>query len=214
MLFCAVGLLAASAAMAGVPSAGTSTGPTPANGTAVGAIVLGAQTAGVADPRSNFTYTIRDASSNPVPGSVMIFNFAACGPDVKLSATSQGGTVNCGAHTITGVTNGVGQLTLSIVGFSSGAFPTFIPTITGSCVSVTADGVALSNVRASTADLDAAGGVGGLDVSACFGDQIHAPTTARADLDNSGTVGGLDVSAVFGYQTHGGSAASGTGPCP
>jgi hypothetical protein len=141
-------------------------------------------------------------------------NFAACLPDVKISSTSQaaGITANCGAHTITGVTNGTGQLTLSVVGNSAGG-PPFAPTITGSCLAVTADGVALSNVRVATADLDGSSGVGALDISICFGDKVHFPTFARADMDNTGTVDALDISAVFGYETHLGSTASGTA-CP
>jgi hypothetical protein len=193
MIFCAVGLLAASAAMAGVPSAGTSTQPA--------FVVLSAQSGGIPDTRGQITYTIRDASSNPVPGSVVIFNFAGCVHDVRIASEAQAGiTVNCAAHTVTGVTNGSGQLTIAMVGMSNGG-PPFAPNITGACLTVTADGVALSSLRVATADENGTGlGVDANDISVCFGDKQNFNTAARSDLDNNGIVDANDISQVFGYK--------------
>src|SRR5262245_4391405 len=105
MLFCAVGLLAASAAMAGVPSASTSTQP-------VGPVVLVRTSSPTPDPFNAFSYTIRDATSNLVPGSVVILNFSGC-TDARVCPTAayaSGITVNCAAKTMTGVTNATGQI--------------------------------------------------------------------------------------------------------
>src|SRR5688500_12648795 len=75
-LFCAVGLLASSAAMAGVPSAGTSTLP-------AGIALVGYTNPADPTPNGAATFTIRDAANNPVPGSTVIFNFSSCS-DIKL----------------------------------------------------------------------------------------------------------------------------------
>lgn len=204
-LICAIGLLVAGAAVAGVPSAGTSTQPA--------FVVLTGHSGGVPDTRGNITYTIRDASNNPVPGSVVIFNFAGCAHDVRIGQEAQAGvSVNCAAHTVTGVTNGAGQLTLAIVGESNGGLPTFTPNIIGPCLAVTADGVALSSLRVATADLNGTAGVDALDISICFGDKQNFNTVARSDLDNTGLVDALDISQVFGFKKPA-SGTSGTA-CP
>jgi hypothetical protein len=208
MIFCAVGLLAASAAMAGVPSAGTSTQP------AAGSILKVLGHTAVPDPAGSLTWTIRDASSNPVPGSVVVLNMAAC-TDVHLCATDQaaGFTSNCGAHTITGITNGAGQVTFAVVG-ASGSGVTIFANHTP-CIAVTADGVALNSLKATTADYQGASGVDGLDVGAAFGDQVSYNTNpipgnakARSDFNNDSAITGLDVGAVYGVQAAHGSLSS------
>ena len=202
-LITAAGLLAATAAMAGVPSATTSSQPS-----GLFMKVLG-QSAGSQDPASNFSYTIRDASNNPVPGSVVILNFASC-TDVRICSSPQPtGTANCGAKTVSGVTNASGQVTFGIIGSSSAGAATF-----GSCAHVTADGVPMSNLHVATGDYDAVNGINPLDVSATFGDVNAGTNRARSDFDNNGIVNPLDVSAVFGLANAGGSPASCTTLCP
>jgi hypothetical protein len=202
-LFCAVGLLVAGAAMAGVPSAGTSLQPTPSLIKLVGHTVS-------PDPKGNITYTINDASNNPVPGSVVILNFSAC-TDVRLCSSDQGAgiSVNCAAKSITGVTNATGQITFSVVGTSGTGAATF-----GSCVGVTADGVVLTNLKAATADYDGLSGVNPLDVSQCYADVLAGTNRSRSDFDGNGLVNPLDVSALYGIVLGGGSASSCTTICP
>jgi hypothetical protein len=202
-LITAVGLLAASAAMAGVPSASTSSQPTPLTVKLVGH-------GSPPDAAGNITYTIRDAANNPVPGSVVIINFSACG-DVRICSSDVGAglTVNCGAETVSGVTNGSGQITFAISGSSSGGPPTLVK-----CVSVTADGVPLSNLNGATADYDGLNGVNPLDVSTCYGDVVAGTNRARSDYDGDGDVDPLDVSAVYGIVVLGGSPLSCATLCP
>ena len=204
-LITAAGLLAATGAMAGVPSATTSSHPA-----GLFMKILG-QSAGAQDPASNITYTIRDASNNAVPGSVLIVNFSAC-TDVRICSSPQPtATANCGAKTVSAVTNGAGQVTIGIIG-SSGAGAAVLA---GSCASVTADGVPLSNLHPVTGDYDNTNGVNALDVSACFGDVVAGTNRRRSDHDNNGSVTALDVSAVFGLSVAGGSPAScGVNICP
>jgi hypothetical protein len=81
-ILCAAGVLAATAALAGVPSATTSTQPA--------GLTLVGHSGGVADPTATgaSTYTIRDASNNPVPSSVVILNYSAC-TDARICSTTQ-----------------------------------------------------------------------------------------------------------------------------
>jgi hypothetical protein len=207
MLFCAVGLLAASAAMAGVPSASTSTQP-------VGPIYMVGTSSPTPDPFNAFSYTIRDASSNLVPGSVVILNFAGC-TDARVCPTAayaSGITVNCAAKTMTGVTNGTGQITFSVVGSGKGAAT--IPLGTN-CITVTADGVALSNLSLRTPDYNGQDNaavctsltgtqmVSGLDLGQCYSDFLRvgsqAFSAARSDLNRDNAVTALDLGVDYAW---------------
>jgi hypothetical protein len=202
-LITAVGLLAASAAMAGVPSASTSIQPT-------GLVIKIVGHGSPPDPIGTVSYTIRDASNNPVPGSVVILNFAACA-DVRIcsSDVGTGMTVNCGSKTVTGVTNASGQVSIVVAGSSGGGAPSFTK-----CVAVTADGVPYANLNGATADYNALDGVTLLDVSSCYGDVVAGTGRKRSDFDGNGTVALLDVSAVYGIVVGGGSPFTCTTLCP
>jgi hypothetical protein len=213
-LLSAAGVLAASAAMAGVPSATTSVQPT-------GLVIkVVARSLSSPDPAGNITYTIRDASNNAVPGSVVILNFASC-TDVRVCSAQVGSgmSVNCGAHTVTGVTNASGQVTMVVSGTSTTAGP-FLAT---KCVSVTADGVPFSNLNAATPDYDgstATGGTGNglgtdlIDVGICYGDKNNFPSRLRSDMDGDGDVDLIDVGAVYGIKNGGGSPTTCSAFCP
>lgn len=204
-LLCAVGLLAASAAMAGVPNSAQSTQP-------LGISLVGTA-AGVADPAAQgaATYTIRDAALNPVANSVVTMNFTAC-TDVRLCSLSQpaGMTVNCAAKTVSGTTNASGVVTFRIVGggLTSGA------AVTAPCITVTADGVPMTTIRASAFDVNGGTGVTGADVTLTKFDANNAPTRTRTDFNKSGGVTGADVTLVKFIANAGGSTASCGTYCP
>lgn len=202
-LITAAGLLAATAAMAGVPSATTSSQPS-------GLVIKVVGHGSPPDPAGAITYTIRDASNNPVPGSVVICNFAACG-DVRIcsSDVGTGMTVNCGSKTVSGVTNASGQVTVVVAGASSGGPPTFTK-----CVSVTADGVPLSNLNGATADYDGIGGVGGIDLGAFSADLFAGTNRRRSDFDGNNLVNGIDLGAWSAILFGGGSGISCGTLCP
>jgi len=202
-LICAIGLLVAGAAMAGVPSAGTSTQPP-------GSVIKIVGHGSPPDPSGTITYTIRDASNNPVPGSVVICNFSACA-DVRICSSDVGAgmTINCGAHTVTGVTNSSGQVSITIAGASSNGAPSF-----GKCIAVTADGVVLNNLNGATADYDGINGVSLADVGACYADVLAGTNRKRSDFDGNGTVALADVGICYGIVVGGGSPLSCSTLCP
>jgi hypothetical protein len=201
-LITAAGLLAATAVMAGVPSATTSTQP-------LGISLVG-KTVGVpgtADPTAfgAANYTIRDASNNPVPGSVVIMNFSAC-TDVRLCSAAQPGTmtVNCGSKTVSGVTDAAGLVSFRIVGggLTSGA-AVLVP-----CISVTADGVPLNTIRSSTFDENGAGGLTLADVTLAKNDVGLNNGRTRTDFNKSGTLTLADVTLIKNVLGAAGSPAS------
>jgi len=207
MILCAIGLLAASAAMAGVPSAATSTIPT--------AINLSGTTGGVADILTAKIITVKDASSNPVPGSVVILNVSTCtANDIRLGSTQPfaGMTVNCGAKTVTGVTNSTGQVTFELVG-SANVTVGNGPGITTACGSLTADGVALGNVVIGAFDEDGVNGVNPSDTSFWLQDRNGA-YRARSDFDGSGAINPADGSLILQVRNGGGSTTSSASACP
>jgi len=204
-LITAAGLLAATAAMAGVPSATTSTQPA--------GISLVGSSGGVADPTTfgASTYTIRDASNNPVPGSVVIMNFTAC-TDARLCSANQPAnmTVNCGSKTVSGVTDAVGAVTFRIVGggLTSGA------AITAPCISVTADGVPMNTIRSSTFDINGAGGLTLADITLAKNDFSTNPARTRSDFNKSGSITLADITIIKNVFTAGASNTSCATYCP
>lgn len=160
-LITAVGLLAASAAMAGVPSAGNSTLGDPL-------IILraysGSPSAAAVDQSIPKTIVVRDAANNPVPNSVVVLNFSAChaAGDIRIGSTQPAGFfVNCAAKTVSGVTDATGTVVFRVVG-ASNTSSAANPGAGEGCATVTADGVALGSLSVGTPDLNGARG-GGTD---------------------------------------------------
>jgi hypothetical protein len=147
--------MAATAVMAGVPTAGNSTLGTPI---IIGRAYSGSPSAASVDQSIPKVIIVRDAANNPVPNSVVVLNFAACNPDIRIGSTQVAGIfVNCAAKTISGVTDATGTVTFRIVGASN--------TTNGSdggapegCCTVTADGVALGVLSVAMPDLNGARG--------------------------------------------------------
>jgi hypothetical protein len=154
-LLTAVGLMAAGAAMAGVPTLSNSTVPGPI------LIVRGYNSApGAAAVDLNFatTITVRDAANNPVPNSVVVLNFAGCAPDIKIGSTQVTGFfVNCAAKTVSGVTDVTGAVTFRVVGAANTTNGADAGAPAG-CISVAADGVFLGNLSVGAPDLNGARG--------------------------------------------------------
>lgn len=223
-LFTAMGLVAAGAALAGVPSSGTST---------IGNIIqLGGRTsAGVADARCTKTITVRDAANNVVPNSTVIINFTTCYAG-EIRIASPGATFNqnvsCGAHTVSAVTNASGVASFQVVGASNVTSSGAAGAGEG-CASVTADGIALGNLSVATPDFNGANapataaGVDGSDSALFSGNRwggagLYRP---RANLifNSPGpqAVDGQDSAAFSGYRWGGGSGSplyTGASFCP
>ncbi len=202
-LITAVGLMAASAALASVPSAGTSTVGTSIN--------LGGTTGGAVDILALKTITVRDAANNPVPNSVVIINFSVCtAGDIRLCSVQPGLTlgqsVSCGAKTITGATNASGVVSFTIAGGAAngGGNP---PGVGAGCASVTADGVPLGSLTVGCPDENSINGVDATDTANYFGDRFGA-YRGRSDLNGDGVVDVLDTARYFQFRFGGGSTAS------
>jgi len=197
-LFTAVGLMAAVAAYAGVPSAATSTLGT--------GIMLGGRVASNVDALVQKTMTVRDAANNPVPNSVVVINFSTCtASDIRLCSVQSfaGMFVNCAAKTVSAVTNASGVATFRIIGGANN--PGLNPAGVGvGCASVTADGVSLGSLTVGAPDENNTGGVTVLDTAAFFDDRFGA-YRGRSDMDGTGPpLGVLDTAIFFGVRLGGG----------
>lgn len=208
-LLLAFGLLAASAAMAGVPNAANSTIPPNATGIFI--------TSNDADPTQNFAITVRDAANNPVANSVVVIKFVGsnCADYVEL-ITPQAG-LNCAAGTVSRTTNGSGVASFHIAGHAKNNGGSNEPAASPQfCATITADGVPLGSAIASAFDLDvpAAGGVGAGDLSKlfckvlqvtaaipCAAVGVGAGYQGKFDLNRDGIIGAGDVSRFISATT-------------
>lgn len=193
-LLTAAGLLAASAAMAGVPSAGNSTTPA--------CISLVGNTAGVADPTGTIVITVRDLANNPINGASVVIDLINC-PDLAIcdDQLDANALVNCVAKTTRKFTDALGNVTFTVLGGSNGG---------GNAVSlqnagrIYANGTLIGSPTVAAYDLDSLAGLGANDLSAWLNDFGSGHPYGRADYDCDGGLGANDLSlwlTVFGAGT-------------
>ena len=203
-LLTAAGLLAASAAMAGVPS--------PTNSTTPPCITLVGSLAGVPDAAGQFNIVVRDLANNPLNGASVVIDLSGCNDlsicDDQLDANA---LVNCGAKTTRKFTNALGQVSFIVLGGSNGGGNASSLLGAGR---IYANGTQIQAPTVSAFDLDGAGGVGANDLSAWFGDFGSGQPYGRSDYDCSGTIGANDLSLWFGEFGAGTSASSCAVACP
>jgi len=203
MLFGCAGVLAASSAMAAVPSPADSDVPCGLN--------LVGSTSGVADSRGEFTITVRDLAHNPIAGSSVVIDFNACSVDIRVCSVQPvaGVTADCSGAVgeINAVTDGAGTVVLRIVGgarnIASGS-----PASPFKCATVYADGVNLGNINVGAYDENGAGGVNPADISVWLPDSFDADYVGRSDFNCTNTVNPADLSLLLGVSLGGGSFAS------
>jgi hypothetical protein len=193
-LFAACGILAASAAMAGVPSPQNSLLPARIN--LVGWDAVSTTVDGAA-PGATVSVTVNDLGNNPINGSSVVLDFTGCTADIRfgdqVSQLYAGLTVNCGGHTVRAYTDVTGTATFAIIGGGPAAPPGASHHLTG-CVGVYADGVLLGNMTVGTYNAAGARDVGAADLFLFGQDFLNYATTAdRSDFDNDGTVGAGDL---------------------
>jgi len=202
-LFAACGVLAASAAFAGVPSPGNSTVP--------GCFSLVGSSVGVPDSLAGkFCVTVRDLANNPLNGSSVVVDISNAS-DLKYCNDQLNANYiqNCAAATVRGFTDATGVACFTLLGSSQGAASTL-----GGGGRIFADGVLIGSPGVSAYDLDGAGGVGANDLSIWLIDFGSATPYGRSDYDCSGDVGANDLSLwliTFGGAA---SAESCVGVCP
>lgn len=185
-LLTAAGLLVASAAFAGVPSAANSTVPT--------CVRLVGNTLGVPDAAGTFSVTVRDLANNPLNGASVVIDVSGC---TELAICSDqldaGATVNCAAKTTRKFTNASGVVTFTVLG---GSGPAAVTLAGGG--RIYANGVLIGSPTVSAFDLDGGGGVGINDLSKWLGDFGSLQPYGRSDYDCSGNVGINDLSVWLG----------------
>jgi hypothetical protein len=197
-LLTAVGLLAASAAMAGVPSAANSDTPP--------CITLVGNTAGIPDGLGTFVVTVRDLANNPLNGASVVIDLINA-TDLALCDDQLDGAalVNCAAKTTRKFTDALGQVTFTVLGGSNGGGNA--TTLLGGG-RIYANGTLIGSPTVSAIDLDGASGVGANDLSAWLGDFGSGFAFGRSDYDCSGDIGANDLSLWLGAFGSGASSAS------
>lgn len=181
--------------------------PFPPNSTLPKGVTLVGTRDGVPDPLGATVFLIRSLL-HPLPNVTVTLDFANC-PDVRLGDMTAPDTwFNCGAKTISKLTDGTGTVTFIVVGSTDGASRPL-----SECVRVFADGVAFPALIASSYDLNAAGGVNGLDLSIAAGDVFSGQYRGRSDFDFDGDLDMIDVSQMARAMFAGGSATSAV-TCP
>ena len=200
------GLLGATAAMAGVPSASTST---------IGAnINLVGNKAGVVDVRGAKTIVIRDAGGNPVANSTVIIDFTlGYAAEFRIGSVQPfaGMGVSCGAHQVVVVTDATGSATFRVQGYAinPGGGITISgppgPGLTNAAgATVTADGVTLGTLVVAAYDQNTLAGVNSIDQARLLNDIFSCNCAApfgpnnrtRSDLNFDGRMTSVDL-ALF-----------------
>jgi len=204
-LLTAAGLLVASAAMAGVPSATNSTTPT--------CVTLVGSLSGVPDsPAGQFTVIVRDLANNPLNGASVVVDFSGCLDiaicDDQLDANA---LVNCGAKTTRKFTDALGSVSFTILGGSNGAGNA--STLLGGG-KIFANGTLIQTPTVAAYDLDGSSGVGANDLSAWLTDFGSGQPYGRSDYDCSGGIGANDLSFWLTEFGAGTSASSCAVSCP
>lgn len=205
MLFTCAGVLAASSAMAAVPSPADSDVPCGLN--------LVGTAAGVADPRGEFTITVRDLAHNPIIGSSVVIDFNACEIDIRVCSVQPvaGVTADCSGAVgeINAVTNGVGAVVLRIVGGARNIAPGS-PGELFKCATVYADGVNLGNINVGAPDENGSGGVNPADISVWLSDSFAFPGVyvGRSDFNCTQSINAADLSQMLSFSLGAGSTAS------
>jgi hypothetical protein len=199
------GLLSASAAMAGVPSAGTST---------VGTFIRlgGFNNSNVVEPQVEKTITVRDAGSSPVQNSTVEIRFGVCTSTGEFRICGDqpfpGLGVSCVDNTVIQVTDAAGDAVFRVVGHAlnpgggTAGFPA--AGLAGTpCAEVRADGVVLGSLRVKAYDQNGSNGVNPVDLALWLNDRFSitcgafcAEYRSRSDYNDDGNVNPVDL-ALF-----------------
>jgi len=202
-LLTAAGLLAASAAMAGVPSAANSTTPS--------CISLVGNTAGVPDATGTFTVIVRDLANNPLSGASVVVDLSGCSElaicDNQLDANA---LVTCLSKTTRKFTDGLGSVTFTVLGGGNG---NPAATLLGGG-KIFANGTLIASPTVSAYDLNGAGGADAPDLSRFLTDFASGQNYGRSDFDCSGNIGAIDLSRWLTVFANGTSQASCVSACP
>ncbi|MGH7724644.1 MAG: hypothetical protein ACREOU_04380 [Candidatus Eiseniibacteriota bacterium] len=181
----ALTIAAGLAVVATVASAGV---PDPRNSTTEAVIVgnvtgnpLGAPGDLGTSAVGGFEVIVRDINNTALIGRPVTLDFASAA-NVRLFNSIGGGiTINCAAKTLTKPTDGTG---LALFAAKIGGFANT------DVVEVSADGVALANVKARSTDIDHLDGTTGLGDFGLFANNfLNVPSAPESDFNVDGTTG-------------------------
>jgi len=202
-LLTAAGLLAASAAMAGVPSAANSTTPS--------CVPLVGSSAGVPDAFGTFTVIVRDLANNPLSGASVVVDLSGCSElalcNDQLDANA---LVTCISKTTRKFTDGLGSVQFIVLGGGNGSPAA---TLLGGG-KIFANGTLIASPTVNAYDENGIGGLGAADLSAFLGDFASGNPYGRSDFDCSNALGAADLSKWLTLFAGGTSTASCTQQCP
>jgi len=234
--FTAVGLLMASAALAGVPSpcdtclydneelaAGYVTGVPFSNCGASGQpfcrqnqrnpsrfILVGTLGTQVDELAGRFQVHVKDLAGNPISGASVVVDLSNASDMRICDVQEAGATVACTPKTVRKFADINGWASFTIAG---GANPNFGPTLLNGA-RIYANGTLYCSPSAAAYDLDDASGVGANDLSVWLTDFGTGNPIGRSDYDRSIGVGANDLSLWLTEFGAGTSAASCATPCP
>jgi hypothetical protein len=183
-LLVACGLLAASAAMAAVPS--------PANSTCPPCVNLGGSSGGAADPAVSVTVTVRDLANVPINNSLVVLDLSSCS-GLQLCDNQPGFTVDCATQTVRGFTGPGGTISFKVIGHANSPCDA-APRNPYNCGKIFADGVLLCSPSVHAFDLNG-GGVTASDLSSWLCDFFGPNNPSRSDYNCSGSVDAADLSS-------------------
>jgi hypothetical protein len=222
--------IAASCAMASVPSVDNSNFGSAAGANVNNVANLTALFGGTPDPTfAVFQIQVRDLNNQPIPNSSVVIDWEDCFPDIKVCEVSN---VCVASSAVTGIACGAGNTcsnpdpvvtctaTEKLVSFVTGDDGCAAIVLVGGagapaqgvtpsgCGTIYADGVNLGSVNIGVYDLDSGSGVNPADMSQWLQDSLVRPgEEARADYDGSGTVNPADFALLLSVSLH----QSGTG---
>jgi hypothetical protein len=201
-LLTAAGLLAASAAMAGVPSAANSTVPS--------CVPLVGNAAGVPDGVGTFTVIVRDLANNPLSGASVVVDLSGCSElTICEDQLDPDALVVCPSKTTRKFTDGLGSVSFTVLGGGNG---TPAATLLGGA-KIFANGTLIGSPTANAYDLNGLLGLGAADLSSFLGDFASGNPYGRSDFDCSGALGAADLSKWLSVFAAGGSQSSCPDPC-
>lgn len=147
------------------------------------------------DMGNAFHVTVRDVSNNPLPGKFVFFHFV--GTARPCVQQEQGSTVDCGALTLTRISDGVGEVVFHarIAGFDD-----------GNVAEVRMSGVLLKRIPVRSTDLDGDGTTDLRDLNLFRQRFLFDHGAPETDFDLNGITNGFDLDRMreeIVFPTHG-----------
>jgi len=216
------GLLGASVAMAGVPSAGNSVIGTGIN--------LVGTAGGVADVKGQKLIVVKDAGGTPVQNSTVTINFSAStASDIRLCSVQpfSGVGVSCSNKEVVALTDASGTATFRVVGFAVNAGGAVSPNPPAAGygaggATVKADGVLLGTLTVGAYDQNGTAGCSSVDLALVANDKFAFAWSGgglpslrgRSDFDSNNQITSVDLALAATAKFALGSTASCASACP